>query len=173
MLHVIFTYIWLKFLVHVGKHSIHGPYGMYLYLNIYIYVVFLCFLVEMGGGKPPTNYMMDFDRSKPPSGRLSCDHFGSLLGCWCWRVSDSDLETSHFQPLPPGQNNLRETKMRTKPQPKLCQSPCHPCMVHLPTFGYIWLILEVNVGEYTIHGWYGKWLVCFFIAYPFFWRGEM
>ena len=45
-------------------------------------------------------------------------------------------------------NLCRQAK--TKTQPKLCQSPCHPCMVHLPTFGYIWLILEVNVGEYTI-----------------------
>ena len=28
-------------------------------------------------------------------------------------------------------------------------------MVYLPTFGIIWLIFMVNVGEYTIHGSYG------------------
>jgi len=24
-------------------------------------------------------------------------------------------------------------------------------------FRYIWLIFMVNVGKYTIHGWYGRW----------------
>ena len=33
--------------------------------------------------------------------------------------------------------------------------PYHPCMVYLPTFGcFLWKNL-VNVGKYTIHGWYG------------------
>ena len=31
--------------------------------------------------------------------------------------------------------------------------PYHPCMVYLPT--YIWLLLMLNVGKYTIYGWYG------------------
>ena len=33
-----------------------------------------------------------------------------------------------------------------------------------------WLIFMVNVGEYTIHGWYGLW--CFFVfrIYIFFYR---
>ena len=31
--------------------------------------------------------------------------------------------------------------------------PKDPCMVYLPT--YIWLIYMVNVGKYTIQGWYG------------------
>ena len=29
--------------------------------------------------------------------------------------------------------------------------PYHPCRVYLPT---LWLIFMVNVGRYTIHGWY-------------------
>ena len=34
--------------------------------------------------------------------------------------------------------------------------PYHPCVVYLPTFG--WLLFMVNVGEYTIHGCYGLYL---------------
>ena len=29
------------------------------------------------------------------------------------------------------------------------------CMIYLPIFTYIWLMFMVNVGKYTIHGWYG------------------
>ena len=35
------------------------------------------------------------------------------------------------------------------------QHPYHPCMVYLPTFSM------VNVGKYTIHGWYGAGLDAF------------
>ena len=28
-------------------------------------------------------------------------------------------------------------------------------MIYLIYFAYIWLIFMVNVGKYTIHGWYG------------------
>ena len=37
-----------------------------------------------------------------------------------------------------------------------CQNllyPYNPCMVYL--YIYIWLIFMVNIGKYTIHGWYG------------------
>jgi hypothetical protein len=33
--------------------------------------------------------------------------------------------------------------------------PYAPCIVYLPTFGYIWAICGVNVGKYSIHGAYG------------------
>ena len=31
-------------------------------------------------------------------------------------------------------------------------------MAYLPLFAYIWLVFMVNVGKYTIHGWY--WYPC-------------
>ena len=34
--------------------------------------------------------------------------------------------------------------------------PYHPCMLYLPI--YIWLILMVNAGKYTIHGCYGPYI---------------
>ena len=33
--------------------------------------------------------------------------------------------------------------------------PYHPCMVYLPTFSYLFLMVPVNVRKYTIHGCYG------------------
>ena len=33
----VFTYIWLCFVVNVGKYNIHGSYGYILYIQIYTY----------------------------------------------------------------------------------------------------------------------------------------
>ena len=37
----IFTYMWLKCMVNVGKYSIHGSYGIYIYYSYcsYIYII--------------------------------------------------------------------------------------------------------------------------------------
>ena len=33
-------------------------------------------------------------------------------------------------------------------------------------FAYIWLIFMVNVGKYTIHGWYGYWMILMIFHAP-------
>ena len=41
-----------------------------------------------------------------------------------------------------------------------CKTPLYPVGSRYDIFSYIKLILTVNVGQYSIHGSYGYWLVC-------------
>ena len=47
------------------------------------------------------------------------------------------------------------------PQCNLCETTKNPIESMYGIFTYIWLIFMVNVGKYTIHGFYGNVWVCY------------
>ena len=52
--HEIFTYIWLIFMIHVGKYAIHGCYGyIYIYLHQGHDSTYFCDLHKIPFGVPP------------------------------------------------------------------------------------------------------------------------
>ena len=71
-------------------------------------------------------------------------------------VNFAPLKTESWMPWPLSRY-LVERAMKKKNWPYF-PLKSYPIPSMYGIFAYIWLIFMVNVGKYTIHGWYGYWL---------------
>ncbi len=156
---------------HVGKYIIHWVSGIVFLSGSFVFSMFLwfCFLDGwISQEKNITKLMTTHDPFKgwylgqPPSPLWHVD--GGLETSLCEQASKSNNHNSKTQMLPCMDYLKLFTYIWCRIATFTCNSPRRveqrKMFKHIGSmygiFTYIWLIFMVNVGTYTIHGYYGK-----------------